>query len=98
MGKDGYTQRRFPCIGVPESYKKYKPNKYDVLWPNNIEQVLGPNVLLWWLPLYQPDMKGKGLFFPQLPRISSPGTDLGIMQKDGKIKNKDGTLADIDIK
>jgi hypothetical protein len=38
-------------------------------------------VLLWFIPFYTPEMKGKGLFFPRIPEVKSK--DIGILQKDG---------------
>ena len=35
-GFSGHVQRRFPCMGIPDSYRNLKLNPYDVLWPNNL--------------------------------------------------------------
>mmetsp|Transcript_7213 Transcript_7213/g.12182 ORF Transcript_7213/g.12182 Transcript_7213/m.12182 type:complete len:115 (-) Transcript_7213:549-893(-) len=74
-----------------------KPNQYDVLWPNNMKQVMGESVLTWWIPFYQPEMKGWGFYFPQLPKVYSPGSEVGILQKDGKISKKE-IQYDFDLK
>ena len=82
FSRDGYVQRRFPCWGIPSGHKNRSPNQYDMLWPNNLTQVLGPYMALWWWPLYSPDMKGKGLYFPKLPEVRQ--SDMGILQRDGQ--------------
>jgi hypothetical protein len=48
--------------------------------------VLGSNVLLWGIPFYQPEMKGRGFYFPRIPEVTSQ--DIGILQRDGKIAKK----------
>ena len=86
FGKHGLTQRRYPCYGIPKSHALFLPNVYDVLWPNNLRQVLGSNILLWGVPFYQPEMKGRGFYFPRIPEVTSQ--DIGILQRDGNINKK----------
>jgi hypothetical protein len=35
-----------------------------MLWPNNLENVLGSNVLIWPIPFIVPEMKGAGFYYP----------------------------------
>ena len=76
-GRNGKIQRRIPCIGVPKADDLSKPNPYDILWPNNLRQVFGSTMLLWWIPFYQPEMKGHGFYYPSIPRVTSQ--DIGIL-------------------
>ena len=86
FGKHGKIQRRYPCYGIPRSHGLFQPNAYDILWPNNLRQVFGSNILLWGVPFYQPEMKGRGFYFPKIPEVNSQ--DVGILQRDGKINKK----------
>ena len=79
-------QRRFPFVGVLKSNQKYKPNPYDVLWPNNLRAIFGHTMLVWWIPFYQPEMKGRGYFFPSVPKVTCQ--DIGILQRDGYLAKK----------
>lgn len=63
-------QRRYPVIGVPKNQKNLLPNKYDILWSENMKQVLGPSIILWPLPFYTPEMKGWGFYYPHIPDIN----------------------------
>ena len=50
-----------------------------MLWPSNLEQVFGPYVLLWPMPIRFFD-KGKGLYYPKIPEITMG--DMNILLKD----------------
>ena len=53
------TSRRRPIVGVDNrSNKTEMPNRYDVLWPNNIRYIMGPYLILWPIPFYAPEMEG----------------------------------------
>ena len=84
----GNTQRRFPCIGIPGSMQVAKPNPYDLLWPNNLRQVMGSSMLTWPIPFYQPEMKGRGFYYPKIPEVRQE--DIGIFNRDGNQAKKKG--------
>ena len=69
-GSSADIQYRFPCLGAQQSFETgFSPNKYDVLWPNNISSVMGSNVICWLIPFYIPEQKGRSLYFPQIPKL-----------------------------
>ena len=70
VGYSGAIQRRYPCIGILAGYSKHKINDYDLFWPNNITQVMGSNFLMWFVPFWQPEMQGWGLYYPKLPALT----------------------------
>ena len=61
---------RYPLIGYGLSNWQgstfYPPNRYDLLWPNNLRMIFGPNILLWPIPFYQPQMEGRGMYWPKI--------------------------------
>jgi hypothetical protein len=57
-----------------------KPNPYDMLWPNNIRDIMGPYLILWPLPMYSPEMRGQGLYYPEY-QVLKP-TEQGILMRD----------------
>ena len=64
-GVSADIQFRIPCLGPQQSFEEgISPNKFDVLWPNNITSVMGSNIILWLLPFYIPEPKGRSLYFP----------------------------------
>ena len=68
MGKE---RRRYPCYGVyndPYFTKDEQvPNKYDLLWVNNLTAVLGPRMYYWLIPFYMPQTNS--LVYPKIPEI-----------------------------
>ena len=40
-----------------------------MLWLQNMKQVLGSQIWLWWFPISH-EMRGKGLFFPRVPEVT----------------------------
>ena len=78
MGYHGRIQRRKPCCGISAmEQKRCKVNPYDMLWPNNMAQVMGSNFLMWPIPFWQPEMAGWGMYFPKLPALSPQ--DVGLL-------------------
>lgn len=67
-------QVKYPCIGAKERRTadgrlEYQPNEYDMLWLQNMKQVMGSSLWMWPFPFAQ-EMRGKGLFFPRIPEVS----------------------------
>jgi hypothetical protein len=58
---------RLPFCG--DMGKNKAPNQYDVLWPNNLITILGPTIFSWFVPFYIPPMKGRGLYYPKIPKV-----------------------------
>jgi hypothetical protein len=46
------------------------PNEYDMMWLNNLKQVLGPSMYMWPFP-FAPDIEGEGLFYPRIPNVQN---------------------------
>lgn len=83
MKHNGPLQRRLPCIGVPPAHEKVaKVNQWDMLWPNNLAQVFGSNMLSWGIPFWMPEMAGWGMYFPKLP--TTKDYEVGLLQRDGQ--------------
>lgn len=61
------SNKRYPLIGQLDTGAPV--NKFDLLWPNNFENIFGKHILLWPVPFYQPEMQGKGVYYPTLPEI-----------------------------
>jgi hypothetical protein len=70
-GKPVDYEMRVPCVGNKKEYlnEQKAPNPYDVYWPNNITQIMGPTILSWFVPFYIPELKGQGLYYPQIPKV-----------------------------
>lgn len=67
-------QVKYPCIGAKESRTadgrlENSPNEHDMLWLQNMKQVMGNSLWMWAFPFSQ-EMRGKGLFFPRIPEVS----------------------------
>ena len=43
-------------------------------------------MLLWPVPFYQPQMKGWGVYYPCVPKVSAQ--DIGILQRNGFLEKK----------
>ena len=69
--KFGPVQERLPCIGVKKSEQSKIPNQYDLLWPNNLRLVLGPNVFSWPIPWIIPNLEDNGYNFQRIAGITS---------------------------
>lgn len=84
------SQSRKPCLPVKNSAFT-KPNPYDMLWINNIRDVMGPHLILWPIPFYAPEMKGQGLYFPEIPAFKPNEQGVfsrdnnGVLKRDKKI-------------
>lgn len=63
------------------------PNQYDLLWPENVKQVMGAYILLWPIPFYNPEMKGWGFYYPYIPVLDQQ--TVGCFQLDAKLSKKD---------
>ena len=57
-----------------------KPNPYDILWVNNVRDIMGPYLILWPIPMYSPPMKGQGLYFPEYLPLKS--AEQGVFMRD----------------
>lgn len=57
------------------------------MWAENLHQVMGKSILVWGLPFYNPEMKGWGFYFPQIPDVNQQ--QIGILQKDAVLEKKD---------
>ena len=69
-GSSADVQFRYPCLGTQQTFQDgISPNKYDMLWPNNITSVMGSNMFYWLIPFYIPEPKGRCLYFPQIPKL-----------------------------
>lgn len=67
-------QTKYPCLGGGQSRTadgrlEHSPNEHDMLWLQNMKQVLGNQLWMWPFPFAQ-EMRGKGLFFPRIPDVS----------------------------
>ena len=81
----GNKQVKYPCIGSFKTRNEdglrrdLEPNEYDMLWLQNMKQVLGNNLWMWPFP-FAPEMKGQGLFFPRVPDVAE--SDLNTLMKN----------------
>ena len=55
-------QVRYPCVGISENRAEdgrleETPNEYDMLWLQNLKQVLGNQLWMWPFP-FAPEMRG----------------------------------------
>lgn len=85
MGSD---TKRYPCYGQyidPYLQGQQTPNKYDLLWVNNMQEVLGSQIYYWLIPFYTP--KNSAIQFKKLPKITN--TDDLCKNEDKKIVKKD---------
>eukprot|EP00347_Sterkiella_histriomuscorum_P021121 403335173 len=71
-------QVKMPCCGSFDHGYSY-PNEYDMIWLQNMKQVLGPKMWMWLLPISY-EMEGNGFYFPKIPEISMQ--DLNLLLKD----------------
>lgn len=64
-------QMRYPCWTKKRSGgEDLVPNEYDMMWLNNLKQVLGPSMYMWPFP-FAPDIEGEGLFYPRIPNVQN---------------------------
>lgn len=66
---------KYPFVGAKETRTadgrlEQQPNEHDMLWLQNMRQVLGSQLWMWPFPFSQ-EMRGKGLFFPRIPEVTS---------------------------
>ena len=87
----GHKQTKYPCIGSFKTRnedghrRELEPNEYDMLWLQNMKQILGNKLWMWPFPFAQ-EMKGNGMFFPRIPDV--PESDAITL-----LKNRTGASA-----
>ena len=66
-------QVRYPLYGLVTSDSEGRtilPNEYDMLWLNNLKQVLGDSMAYWLLPIGgSSTADGKAFYFAKLPPV-----------------------------
>ena len=95
----GNKQVKYPCLGSFKTRnedgvrRELEPNPYDMLWLQNMKQILGSKLWMWPFP-FAPEMKGNGLFFPKVPDV--PEADAVQLQKS-RMTESARTVNDFDI-
>ena len=93
----------YPCVGTnhkrgADGRLEEHPNEYDMLWLQNMKQVLGPHFWLWGIP-FSTEMKGQGLFYPRVPEVTE--SDIrNFKQTQGEmssLRGEGGKPSDFDI-
>jgi len=64
---------RYPIYGLvtkDSEDRNLVPNEYDMLWFNNVKQVLGESMTIWLLPFGgSPVEQGRAFYFNKLPAV-----------------------------
>lgn len=81
-------QVKYPCIGArdnrtPDGRLESQPNEYDMLWLQNMKQVMGTSLWMWPFP-FQQEMSGKGLYFPRIPEVTPGQARILAAQEDSQ--------------
>ena len=90
---------KYPCVGSFKTRNEngtkrdLEPNAYDMLWFNNMKQVMGSKLWMWPFP-FAPELKGQGLFFPTIPDVSE--SDM-LMRSGGRQDSQGFVESDFDI-